>query len=119
MFRPILAEHGLTEQQWRVLRALGSTGSPTSVGRLADETCLLGPSLSRMLVSMERRSLIERRLDRSDNRRAEVSITPAGIDLVSRIAPRSEAVYRELEAAVGVEALAELHLLLDRVADLG
>ena len=31
-FRPLLAEHDLTEQQWRVLRALNAASEPIDVG---------------------------------------------------------------------------------------
>jgi homoprotocatechuate degradation regulator HpaR len=113
-FRPMLAEHGLTEQQWRVLRALGDR--PMNVGSVAERTCLLGPSLSRMLASMEQRSLIVRTIDRADGRRTRIAITTAGRDLVARIAPESERVYRDIEGALGVDELDELHRLLDRLA---
>ena len=115
-FRPVLAEHGITEQQWRVLRALND--GPMSVGALADRTCLLGPSLSRMLASMDERGLILRAADRSDQRRAEIAIAPAGRRLVSEIAPDSEAAYSDIEDWFGLEELTELHRLLDRLADL-
>jgi len=117
-FRPILAEHGLTEQQWRVLRALRDADAPTSVGDLADRTCLLAPSLSRMLVSMQTRALITRTVDRRDGRRSAVAIAPAGVEVVDRIAPASEAVYRDIEGRLGVADVDELLALLDRLAAL-
>ena len=59
-FRPSLAEHDLTEQQWRVLRALADADTALSVGELAERTYLLGPSLSRMLTLLDDRGLIAR-----------------------------------------------------------
>ncbi|MDX2381156.1 MAG: homoprotocatechuate degradation operon regulator HpaR [Acidimicrobiia bacterium] len=115
-FRPILAEYGLTEQQWRVLRALAAADKPLSVGELAEQTLLLGPSLSRMLASMERRALIDRTSARTDARRAQVTITRRGLELVTRIGPESEAAYGELESELGPDELETLHQLLDRVA---
>ena len=50
-FRPGLRGHGVTEQQWRILRALAHSG-PLEVSQLADATCLLAPSLSRILPDM-------------------------------------------------------------------
>jgi homoprotocatechuate degradation regulator HpaR len=115
-FRPILAEYGVTEQQWRVLRALAATDKPLSVGELAERTLLLGPSLSRMLASMEQRALIDRTPAQTDARRAQVTITRRGLDLVARIGPESEAAYGELESEIGPDDLDTLHELLDRVA---
>ena len=116
-FRPILATHGLTEQQWRVLRALADGAGPRSVGVLAEQTFLLGPSLSRMLVSLEDRGLVARRADVGDGRRAEIVITGAGLDLVAAVAPLSEAEYERIEASLSPGELDTLHRLLTRLAD--
>lgn len=113
-FRPILAEHDLTEQQWRVLRALGDSASAMSVGELADRTLLLGPSLSRMLASMERRGLIHR-TPASDARRAEIVITDRGRGLLGTIGPSSEAAYALIERQLDEGELDELHRLLHKI----
>src|SRR5215475_11490407 len=55
-FRPSLRGHGVTEQQWRILRALAH-GGPLEVSALAEATYLLAPSLSRILPDMEARNL--------------------------------------------------------------
>ncbi len=116
-FRPILAEHDLTEQQWRVLRALDDRGESLTVGQLADRTFLLGPSLSRMLVTLEERGLITRSPDRGDARRSKTAISAAGRRLVAAIAPRSEIVYDEISAQLGQRDLEQLYDLLRRTAD--
>jgi len=115
-FRPILAQHDLTEQQWRVLRALAAHDRRLEVGELADATLLLGPSLSRMLVGMERRRLVSRSIVRHDARRSAVAITKKGARMVERIAPLSEARYVRIESALGGDRLALLEELLDEVA---
>ena len=74
-FRPSLRRHGLTEQQWRILRALTSVET-IEVTELARVAFLLGPSLSRILRDLEARDLIERRTAEADLRRAVVSISP-------------------------------------------
>lgn len=115
-FRPILATHGLTEQQWRVLRALDDRQDALSVGELADATFLLGPSLSRMLASLDERRLVSRTTDAADARRADISITARGRALVAHVAPESEAAYRDIEAQIPPGELDVLHDLLTRVA---
>ncbi|MFN3258709.1 MAG: homoprotocatechuate degradation operon regulator HpaR [Ilumatobacter sp.] len=115
-FRPLLAEHDLSEQQWRVLRALTASG-PSSIGELAERTHLLGPSLSRMAATLDRRGLVERRPDHDDARRTEVSITDAGRAVVADVAPHSERVYNEIEAGLGAGRLDELHQLLEQLAE--
>src|SRR4029078_7910286 len=59
-FRPSLRRHDLTEQHWRILRALTAVDT-IEVTELARVAFLLGPSLSRILRDLEARDLIERR----------------------------------------------------------
>jgi len=115
-FRPILAEHEVTEQQWRVLRALHDADQPLSVGELAARTYLLGPSLSRMLVTLEERELIVRETA-ADARRSEIVIAPAGREVVAAVAPQSEATYSTIESQLDPGELDELYRLLAKVTD--
>src|SRR5690349_24939051 len=59
-FRPSLRQHDLTEQQWRILRALAAIEA-IEVTELARTAFLLGPSLSRILRDLDARGLIERK----------------------------------------------------------
>ena len=115
LFRPLLADHDLTEQQWRVLRALSASPDPLEVGAIVDATFLLAPSLSRILKDLDGRGLVTRSPVASDQRRAEISLTLAGHDLVATIAPQSETIYNQIEAAFGDKALQRL---LRQLADL-
>jgi homoprotocatechuate degradation regulator HpaR len=110
-FRPSLRDHGLTEQQWRILRALTSVES-IEVSELARATCLLGPSLSRILRDLEARLLVQRRSPKSDLRRGIVSIAPAGLALIDAVAPVSESIYADITKRYGVKKLDELHGML-------
>src|ERR1700726_4099313 len=76
-FRPSLRSHGLTEQQWRILRALAAVDA-IEVTELARTAFLLGPSLSRILRDLEARHLIERKAAKSDLRRGVMSFSPKG-----------------------------------------
>src|SRR4051812_14798708 len=89
-FRPSLRRHDLTEQQWRILRALSATGA-IEVTELAHTAFLLGPSLSRILRDLEARKLIERKTAKTDLRRGVVSISEKGVRLMEIVAPSSEA----------------------------
>ena len=52
-FRASLRQHGLTEQQWRILRALAAIDT-IEVTELARAAFLLGPSLSRSCATWKR-----------------------------------------------------------------
>ncbi len=111
LFRPGLRERGVTEQQWRILRALAHSG-PIEVTALAEETFLLAPSLSRILPDLERRGFIVRRQVDSDLRRSVVSLDPKGLRLIAAHAPYSEAIYARIERRFGAERSARLLKLL-------
>lgn len=108
VFRPLLTAHDLTEQQWRVLRALTAADGPVDAGELADRTFLLAPSLSRILVNLGERGLIVRRVDPTDQRRSLIALSEAGAAQVTAIAPESEDRYAAIEEAFGADRLAEL-----------
>jgi homoprotocatechuate degradation regulator HpaR len=110
-FRPSLRNHGLTEQQWRILRALTAVDA-IEVTELARVAFLLGPSLSRILRDLEARQLVERRTAKADLRRAVVSITAKGLKLIEAVAPTSEAIYAEITSRYGARKLAELQDML-------
>src|SRR5690606_6152246 len=95
-FRPILAEAGLSEQQWRVLRHLYDTDTLDAAG-LARRCQVLAPSLTRMLRSLEAAGLIDRHLDAEDLRRQVIGLSPGGRALVERLSPRIESIYQALE----------------------
>jgi homoprotocatechuate degradation regulator HpaR len=110
-FRPSLRRHDLTEQQWRILRALTAVDA-IEVTELARTAFLLGPSLSRILRDLEARDLIERRTPEADLRRGVVSISPKGLKLIEAVAPTSEAIYATITKRYGARKLAELQAML-------
>lgn len=110
-FRPSLRRHRLTEQQWRILRALAEVEAIEVTG-LAHSAFLLGPSLSRILRDLEARQLIERRTAKADLRRGVVSISQKGLKLIELVAPTSEFIYAAITRRFGVQKLAELQNML-------
>lgn len=110
-FRPILRAHGITETQWRVLRAL-TTADAVRISQLAQLTLISGPSLTRILKSLEDRRLLERTAEPDDQRAARITITPAGRALIETVAPHSEARYRGLAKRIGEADLDTLYRLL-------
>lgn len=119
LFRPMLNENGVTEQQWRVMRALASAPGPIDVTALTDATFLLGPSLTRILANLHKRQLIDREADPSDRRRQLISLAAQGHDLIEKIGPHSEAIYDHIARSFGTARLLELYEHLDAMAKLG
>lgn len=109
--RPILRDHDVTEQQWRVLRTLNDSGE-IEVSQLARRTFLLVPSLSRILRDLVDRGLIQRRTSGSDLRRGIVSISKEGKALIAAVSPVAAAEFAEMELRYGSARMAELTRLL-------
>jgi homoprotocatechuate degradation regulator HpaR len=121
-FRPILNAHGVTEQQWRVLRALwqSEAGEPLEPCQLSDACQIVGPSLAGVLRRMEETGWVQRSKMASDQRRVRVSLTPRSRRLVANIAPLIEARYEAMEALVGAGLIDQAYATLDRLlASLG
>ena len=115
--RPSLREHGLSDQQWRVLRVLGEHGA-VETGRVASEAYILGPSLTGVLARMERDGLIQRERDPADQRRTVVEATAKGRKTIARLSDTIETHYQWLETSLGKQKLAQLYELLDQLIDL-
>jgi homoprotocatechuate degradation regulator HpaR len=115
--RPSLRGHGLSDQQWRVLRVLGEHGT-VETGRVAREAYILGPSLTGVLARMERDGLVRRERDPADQRRTVVQATPKGLKLVEKLSHTIEAHYAWMEKSLGKAKLSQLYELLDEVIEL-
>jgi homoprotocatechuate degradation regulator HpaR len=118
-FRPSLQAAGLTEQQWRTLRALSEV-EEIEATRLAVNTLLLAPSMSRILRDLEVRNLIHRRADPKDGRAALISLTATGWAALNQVGAQSEEIYRAIELRIGsarlnrlMETLTEIESDLD------
>lgn len=116
-FRPMLARHDVTEQQWRVIRVLGE-GIRYDASELAERASILAPSLTRIIKALEDRDLITRDRDDGDGRRVVLAITSKGVALIREVTPESRAIYAELERRYGVEKIDRLLDMLNDLVDL-
>ena len=115
-FRAMLRRQGLTEQQWRVLRAL-ATEDAFEIPDLVASTFLLAPSLSRILADLRQGGLISVEAPAADQRRRIVRLTPDGARRIAEIGPLSEEIYAEITARIGAARLGEIQTLLRDMED--
>jgi homoprotocatechuate degradation regulator HpaR len=113
-FRPAIYAHGLTDQQWRVIRALAEVDS-LEIHALGKSCCIHPASLSRILPNLTRQGLVTRRSNTADQRRVIVSITPKGRALLEKTSPISGRVYAELARDIGPERLELAYKVLEEV----
>ncbi|MGO4799777.1 MULTISPECIES: homoprotocatechuate degradation operon regulator HpaR [Pseudomonas] len=111
-FRPSLNQHGLTEQQWRVIRIL-SQHRELEINRLAELACILKPSMTGVLARMEAAGMVVRRKVEQDQRRVLVRLAEKGEACFSSMSQNMEENYLRLQAQLGEEKLQTLLSLLN------
>ena len=112
--REMLADAGVTEQQWRVLRVLEEMG-PMDSARAARMSSLLPPSLTRIANTLVGKGLVHRTNSESDRRRQLLAISPDGAALLARYREEALRIATKHEERLGKE---RLELLLDLLAQL-
>ncbi|MEM7463165.1 MAG: homoprotocatechuate degradation operon regulator HpaR [Pseudomonadota bacterium] len=113
--REMLAETGISEQQWRVLRVLDEHG-PLDASTLADRASLLFPSLTRIAQSMRKKGLISQVQDKTDRRRQVIAITDAGQKIIDDNVDHAVQIVEGFKVSIGeanYEQLLDLLSLLD------
>lgn len=116
-FRPILKAHNLTEQQWRIIRVLVDKRS-VDFHELAKKACILRPSLTGILIRMERDDLIRRFKPINDQRKLFVSLSTNGQVLYEQIQPQIDEGYQLLEQKFSNVKLRQLSGLLKELVAL-
>ncbi len=116
-FRPLLADRGYTEQQWRVLRILNEYG-PLEATQLARHSALLLPSLTRIMKTLEDKQDIYRTKNESDGRRSLIHLSQGSKDLICTEVARTEAAYARIEHNLGREKTDQLLDLLAELANI-
>ncbi len=115
-FRPMLAAHNVTEQQWRVLRVVDE-GGPLDATEVANRASVLAPSLTRIIKTLEDRGFVLRRRADEDGRRAVLSVTASGKAFIEDISPEQRRIYQSLEEKYGVERIEQLLDLLEEFVE--
>lgn len=111
------SRHGLSRADWDVLASLRRVGLPYSLSPTALHRALMRTSgaMSQRLASLERRGLIERRLDPTDRRGVVVSLTAKGRRIVERIAAEHLANEERLLAPLSKKERHTLAALLKKL----
>jgi DNA-binding MarR family transcriptional regulator len=97
-FDRAFAALGLTNGQFSLMMSLNAPQPPT-LGRLAEALAMDRTTLTAALKSLERRGLVETRLDAKDRRARRLFLTAAGSDLLATALP----IWRREHAALDAE----------------
>lgn len=114
--RAMLADVGVTEQQWRVLRVLEERGASDAT-RIANAACLLPPSMTRIIQALEKKGYCIRYADSDDRRRFMIEITAAGRALIEDSIPESNRIFAQIETEFGKDRIEKLLDMLNDLSD--
>lgn len=106
-FRPILNEWNLTEQQWRILRALYES-HVLEPRELCDMCCILSPSMAGILKRMEELDFIIKVPSKTDKRRVLVKLAPGIEVMVKKILDANMQAYDEFASKIDKQLIENL-----------
>ena len=115
--RRMLAEIGLTEQKWRILRILEECGQLEQTA-ISQRACLLLPSVTRITQSLESQGLLVRSNDDTDKRKMMIKVTDEGRKIVRENMQLANEIYRKIETQLGRKKMDNLLDLLEELKDM-
>ena len=111
----VVEPHGITVQQYNVLRILrgaGERGLPTL--DIAERMIEQAPGITRLIDRLERKSLVLRERCQTDRRQIFCRITPEGLELLASLDEAIRNADASALAALPPEDLSRLIAILDR-----
>lgn len=115
-FRAIYLEHGVTEQQWRVLRVLWEHES-MPVLELAELTLISPPSLVGIIDRLSKMAMVTRIRSTRDRRVVYIRITQKGVSLKELVSPKVDAVYARLEQSIETELWEKMLEAMNKIVE--
>ncbi|KAB2907911.1 MAG: MarR family transcriptional regulator [Ignavibacteriales bacterium] len=112
---PKMKEHGLTVQQYNILRILrGQYPNPCTVNLLKERMLDKMSDASRLVDRLLEKGYLKRKTCKDDRRRAEITITQEGLDLLARIDHLEDKIYSYMKN-ISVKEASQLNELLDKL----
>ena len=111
-FRPELNARGITDQQWRIIRALVEENS-CEIFELSERCCIHPASLSRILPKLAADGVISRCPNAKDQRRVVVSLTAEGRRLFESGIEASNRIYAQLASDLGAPRIEHVTAVLE------
>jgi homoprotocatechuate degradation regulator HpaR len=115
-YRRLFQANDLTDQQWRVLRALWEKQHLTSA-QISQITLLPPPSLVGILDRLEKKNLIGRLRSTKDRRHVHIIPTKKGRALMEHMMPMVERIHDDFMQRVTESEWAEFNRILDKLSD--
>lgn len=109
-------EFGLSIPEWRVIAVLGAF-APLSSNEIGDKTEMDKAKVSRAVAALLKSGRIERAAHPTDQRLIQLTLSRQGRKIYEAIVPRALELEAALTGSMSRKELAQIHDLLDRLAD--
>ena len=113
-FAQLFREYNLTPSQYNILRILRGEGKALPCLEIAQRTITVVPGITGLIDRLEQAGLVSRLRSEEDRRIVNVSITPAGLDVLGRLDEPLLQLHRKVMAHFSQEELAQMLLLLEK-----
>ena len=91
-------------------------GTEEYTQRLAEESAILSPSLSRILARFTEDGVVVRKADKQDQRAQSIRLSAKGKRLHDRVHPKISSKYKSVEDLLGGDTVAKLQSLLKNMS---
>ncbi len=112
--------HGITAQQYNVLRILrGASPEPMATLEIGERMIEQTPGITRLLDRLEAKGLVTRARCASDRRQVHCRITDAGLELLAALDDPVNEIGEAVMRPIGVAGQRQLITLLDKLRNNG
>lgn len=113
----IFKPYGISGPQYNILRILkGQFPNPAPLKLLTERMIDKMSNTSRLVEKLLKKGLVERTICKDNRRQVDISITPAGLELLKEVGKKMEMESSRLTSLSEKEAK-QLNLLLDKLRD--
>lgn len=109
-----IAPYGLSNQQFNILRILRGKGDWMTMNDIKNVMIDKSPHTTRMVTKLMDKGWVKRKRSSKDRRVVFVSITPAGLDLLSELDGKSKDVMGFLDS-ISMEEAQKVNQILDKM----
>jgi DNA-binding MarR family transcriptional regulator len=115
-FASLIEPHGVTVQQYNVLRILrGSHPEPLATLEIGERLIERMPGVTRLLDRLEAKGLVRRERSSEDRRMVHCWIAGQGLELLAALDPGVDELDEEIAGALGAAEIDRLVEMLERV----
>ncbi len=114
-FSGILKAHGLSSEQYNVLRILrGQKGKPVNMGAIQERMLAKSSNTTRLVDKLLAKKLVERNVCPDNRRKMEVLITAKGLEILEQLDPEVNRYEERFAANLTQAELDQLNQLLEK-----